>query len=361
MNPTANQTEADDIAAQICDAIRQAAAEKRALRIRGGNTKTFYGREEDGETLDTRRNSGIVAYEPAELVVTARNGTLLSELEETVAEQGQMLAFEPPHFGAAATLGGTIACGFSGPRRPYAGAARDFVLGIVIVNGRGELLRFGGQVIKNVAGYDVSRLMVGAMGALGVMTEVSLKVLPAPVDEATVCFQIDLDEAIRQMTKWMGQASAISATCHDSGNLYVRLSGSENSVRSAKKKIGGDELKNGKQFWLDLKEQRLDFFRGNIPLWRLSVPSATSPLSIEGRWLLEWSGALRWLRTDIDARTVREIVARTGGHATLFRNPIGVQEVFHPLTPAMFALHKNLKQAFDPHGILNRGRVYPEL
>ncbi len=345
----------------LVEAVRQAAADKTPLVIRGGDSKSFYGRRTHGTVLDTRGCAGIVNYAPTELVITARGGTPVAELQAALAEREQILAFEPPVFGAAATLGGTVACGLSGPRRPYAGALRDFVLGTRIVNGRGELLRFGGEVMKNVAGYDVSRLMVGALGTLGVIAEVSLKVLPRPAVEKTVAFEVAADEAIQRLNQWAGQPLPLSATCHVDGRLYVRLSGSANGVRGACRELGADDELDGDGFWPRLREHRLDFFASRLPLWRIGVAPATPMLDLPGRWVLEWGGAQRWLVTDTGPARVRSVVRAAGGHATLFRGGDRDGEVFEPLSAGLAVLHRNLKQAFDPLGLLNAGRLYADL
>jgi glycolate oxidase FAD binding subunit len=347
-----------EFVARLSEKIREAAAEKRALRIRGGGTKDFYGGEPRGEILDVGAYRGIVEYEPTELVITARAGTLLEEIEVAMRNEGQMLAFEPPHFGAAATLGGTVASGLSGPRRPYAGAARDFVLGVRMLDGRGNDLRFGGRVMKNVAGYDVSRLMVGSLGTLGVMLEISIKALPLPVAEVTLRREQSQAEAIALMNEWAGKPLPVSATCHFGKTLYVRLSGAAAAVRAAREKIGGEEVPDGAVFWKNLREHGLEFFRQPQPLWRMSLKSTTPPLNLPGQQLVEWGGALRWLKTDLDAKAVREAAAFGGGHATLFRGGDKSAGVFHPLSPALAGIHRRLKQAFDPAGIFNPGRLY---
>ncbi len=348
----------NNIDKELCLVVKQAAAEGTPLRLHGGDTKSFYGRASDGQPLDLRGHSGIVNYEPSELVITARAGTLLVDLESSLAEQGQMLGFEPPHLGAGATLGGTIACGLSGPRRPYAGAARDFVLGVRIINGRGELLRFGGQVMKNVAGYDISRLSVGALGTLGAIVEVSLKVLPVPVREATMRFAMPADQAIRQMNEWAGQPIPISGTCHHDGVLYVRVSGSAAGVDAAIARLDGEMVDEGAALWHGIREHSHAFFADDQPQWRISVPQAAAPLSLDGDWLIEWGGAQRWLKTEAPADVIREQTEAAGGHATLFRGGDRTQEVFHPLRPLLFNLHRNLKDAFDPQRIFNPGRLY---
>jgi glycolate oxidase FAD binding subunit len=343
--------------ASLCERIRDHAARKRPLRIRGGSTKYFYGEESEGESLNISPYCGIVAYEPKELVLTVRAGTLLTEVEAALAAERQMLAFEPPHFGAGATIGGAVATGLSGPRRPYAGAVRDFVLGTRIVNGKGEDLSFGGRVIKNVAGYDVSRLMVGALGTLGVITEVSFKVLPKPPAEATLMLEMDQAGAIAEANRWAGLPIPLSGTAWHDGKLRVRLSGAASAVAAAKAKIGGEEVES-QEYWRELREQRLQFFSGVAPLWRLSVPQTAEPIATRAPQLVEWGGGVRWLSGEHDTLDLRSTAERLGGHATLFRGGDRTVGVFHPLKPALLKIHRRLKEAFDPAGILNPGRMY---
>jgi glycolate oxidase FAD binding subunit len=346
----------NDISRQLAEAVQAASATRTSLAICGNGTKRFYAGDIAGERLDVTGHRGIVSYEPTELVITARAGTPLAEIEATLAEREQMLGFEPPHFGAQATLGGTIACGLSGPRRPYAGAARDFVLGVRILNGRGESLAFGGQVMKNVAGYDVSRLMVGALGTLGVLLEVSLKVLPRPAREISLAFEMEPGEAIARMNAWAGQGLPLSAACYTGGVLYGRFSGSEAAVKAARAGLGGEVVEEGAELWQALREHAHPFFAGDAPLWRLSVPPATAPMELPGERLYDWGGAQRWLRTDAPAQQVYHAAEQAGGHATLFRNSTMNAETFPPLGPGLRRLQRRLKEAFDPAGILNPGK-----
>jgi glycolate oxidase FAD binding subunit len=335
--------------------IREAAARKAPLRLRGGGSKDFYGNAPRGELLDTRACAGIVSYEPTELVMTSRCGTPLLEIEKMLEEKGQCLPFEPPHFGAA-TFGGCVAAGLSGPRRASAGALRDFVLGVKLVDGRGRALVFGGQVMKNVAGYDLARLAAGSLGTLGLIAEASLKVLPVPACELSLELELSEASALEAMNRWAGQPLPISATAWHSGILRVRLSGSEPAVRAAAERLGGTRLADG-EFWRDVREHRHAFFGGSEPLWRLAVPSDRPPLGLPGDTLLEWGGGLRWAR----GGNAREIAAKAGGHATLFRSGDARQGVFAPLDAVALGLHRRLKAAFDPAGILNPGRMYAEL
>ena len=352
-----------DLTEQFRERVLAAAVDKAPLRIRGGGTKDFYGNAPAGELLDTTGHAGLVAYEPTELVVTVRAGTRLAELEAALGERGQMLAFEPPHFGETATAGGCVAAGLSGPRRAAAGAVRDFVLGVKLLDGKGEILNFGGQVMKNVAGYDVSRLMAGALGTLGLLLEVSLKVLPKPPAEATLRLELPQDQAIETMNRWGGQPLPLSATCWSDGLLTLRLSGARAAVAAAKERIGGEAVADAEAFWRGVREQEDGFFSNAAALWRLSLPAKTAPLSLPGEPLIEWGGALRWLRGDQGAEQVRNLAASAGGHATLFRGEDALKTAagaFHPLSPVLAKIHRNLKQAFDPAGVFNRGRMYPE-
>lgn len=339
--------------------IRNAHASHTPLRIRGGGSKDFYGAMLAGEVLDVAGYRGIVAYEPTELYVTAKCGTPLAELEAVLAEKGQMLAFEPPHF-SRATVGGCVAAGLSGPRRQQAGAVRDFVLGVTLVDGTGQVLDFGGQVMKNVAGYDVSRLLAGSMGTLGVLAEVTLKVLPRPVAEKTLVFEMSEAEAIARLNQWGGQPLPISASFWHEGRLWLRLSGARAAVAAATAKLGGTAAVDAEKHWFSIREQTHPAFSGNI-LWRLALPSKTSPLGLDGLRAIEWGGALRWYAGESDV--LRDIAAKAGGHAVLYRAPESMrclEGAFAPLSPAMLALHRRLKRTFDPQGILNPGRLYAE-
>jgi glycolate oxidase FAD binding subunit len=347
--------------------IRAAAAAHAPLEIRGGGSKGFLGEAPRGEVFDTRDYAGIVDYEPNELVITARAGTRLAEIEAAMAGAGQMLAFEPPHFGDGATLGGAIAAGLSGPRRPYAGAVRDFVLGVRVIDGRGDDLTFGGRVMKNVAGFDVARLMTGAMGTLGVIAEASLKCLPVPKAEATRAFELSADEAIRRVNEWGGQPLPLSATAYMKGVLQVRFSGAVPAVESACAKLGGTVVAEGASLWQSIREHTHAHFEAanaaGAPLWRLSVRSTAPYADLGGDQLIEWGGALRWLvgGERADPARIRAWASQHGGHATLFRGGDKSVGAFHPLPDAVLAIHRRLKAGFDPHGILNPGRLYAGL
>lgn len=358
----------DPALARIVDRIRSAAAQGQTLRIRGGGTKDFYGEQLQGEPLETGELRGIVNYEPSELVVTVRAGTPLAELEQALAACGQSLPFEPPHFGADATVGGMVATGLAGPARASVGSVRDYVLGLQMVNGRGEELVFGGQVMKNVAGYDVSRLMAGAMGTLGLLTELSLKVLPVPPAQATLRFACSQAEALQRLNAWGGQPLPLNASCwspeNGAGTLTLRLRGAVAAVDSACRSLGGERLDEAQAAaaWNDLREQRSAWFAGggDRDLWRLSVPQTAPVLDLPESPLVEWHGAQRWVRIASDyAGRVREAAVRAGGHATLFRTTrADAQGRMTPLAPALANLHEQLKKQFDPAGIFNRGRLY---
>lgn len=384
----------DSELARIADRVHAALAQRRRLRIRGGGSKDFYGQSLQGELLDVSAWRGIISYEPSELVVTVRAGTPVAELEAALAERGQHLAFEPPRFvgsaGAAssATCGGAVAAGLSGPARASAGAVRDFVLGLALINGRGERLSFGGQVIKNVAGYDVSRLMVGAMGTLGVLTEISLKVLPEPRAEATlVCNGLTQNMALNLLHRWGGQPLPLNASCWLSDDaaspprerLWLRLRGAIAAVEAACPQMladlqaaGGAALRaddaQARGHWTACRDQTLPFFQApgaGLGLWRLSLPPTTPALTLPWAQLVEWHGGQRWLWAPAPAHAqLREAARAVGGTATLFKAP-GVENGeavarFSPLEPALAGIHQRLKAEFDPAGIFNPGRMYPE-
>jgi glycolate oxidase FAD binding subunit len=331
------------------------------LCIRGSGSKDFYGNASSGEVLDTRGHTGIVAYEPTELYVTAKCGTPLAEIEAALDAQGQCLPFEPPRFNADSTIGGMVAAGLSGPRRASAGSLRDYVLGVEILDGAARELTFGGQVMKNVAGYDVSRLIAGSLGTLGLITEVTLKVLPKPVAEATLCFEMSQSEALDKLNAWGRQPLPIVASAWQDGVLTLRLAGARAAVESATQKLGAGGTAPD-NFWDDLRDQRLPFFATET-LWRLSVPSIAPALDLPCEQLIEWGGALRWLKSDTSAETIRAAAANVGGSAMLYRAPVALKTqagAFAPLSAPLLKLHKNLKAAFDPQGILNPGRMYSD-
>lgn len=343
----------------MIDEFRSRILERKPLQLRGGGSKDFYGGPPAGDVLGTRGHSGIVSYEPTELVVTARCGTPLADLESALAERRQFLACEPPRFGTA-TVGGAVAAGLSGPRRAAVGSLRDFVLGVKLMDGEGRVLRFGGEVMKNVAGFDVSRVIAGSLGTLGLILEVSLKVLPLPVGDASLRFEMPQDKALEAMNRWAGQPLPLVASCWKDGLLTLRLSGAQAAVAAAVARLGGEPLADATGFWLALREQTDDFFAGDAPLWRLSLPSVTPPLDLPGAQLVEWGGAQRWLRGEHYPARLREAAAKACGHAVLFRGGDKADGVFAPLPPPLMEVHRRLKQSFDPYGVFNPGRMYPE-
>jgi glycolate oxidase FAD binding subunit len=360
----------DPALAQLIDQVRAAAAGRGTLDIRGGGTKVFYGGPPQGEPLDVTGLKGISSYEPTELVVTARAGTLLADLEAALAEQGQCLPFEPPRFSAGGTVGGMAAAGLSGPARASVGSVRDHVLGVTLLNGQGDVLTFGGQVAKNVAGYDVSRVLVGSLGILGVLCEVSIKVLPVARATATLCFDCTEMEALAQLNVWASQPLPINASAWHEGRLHVRLAGAQAAVGAACGKLGGDALAPDamRAWWLGIRDHTHDFFVLSQPelaagecLWRLSVPATAGPLELQGRQFIEWQGAERWWRTRSDARQVRGAAASVGGHATLIRGVDKSAGAFAPVSEALMRIHRGLKQSFDPACVFNPGRLYAGL
>lgn len=347
-----------DISLFLQQQVKQHIDCRQSIQITAGGSKDFYAQSIIGEPISVVEHSGIVNYEPTELVITARCGTRLQEIEATLAEQNQMLAFEPPAFTEQTTLGGCIAAGLSGPRRPFAGAVRDSTLGTKLLNGNAEIMKFGGEVMKNVAGYDISRLLVGSMGTLGIILEASLKVLPKPQIEVTTCFELTERVSISRVNKLCAQPLPISATCFDGKQLFVRLSGTEAGVNSALNTLGGETLDAAGSFWNELNNQRHPFFDSKKRIWRLSLKPSTPPLEIMGEQLIEWRGAQRWLASEQNPDIIRDIINQHGGHATIFKNKTENDAVFHPLHGKLHELHMNVKLAMDPHCLFNPDRMY---
>ena len=340
--------------------VRAAAAQRLPLCIRGGGSKDFYGGTSSGDALDVSSWSGIVDYEPTELVITARAGTLLRDIEAALGAHGQQLAFEPPRFDGRATLGGAVASGLSGPSRAYCGAVRDFLLGVRLIDGRGDDLRFGGKVIKNVAGFDVSRLMAGSLGTLGILTEVTLKTLPIAAARCTLRFALNQAQAITLMNRWAGKPLPVTATVWHDGNLLVRLTGSPSAVNMARDELNGEIVANADEYWNEVREQQLGFFTNASELWRISLPSNSAVLTGDAPTLIEWGGALRWLRGPLDSAALRAQLVPLKGHASLYRAAQRAVAPFSALSEPVLALHRRLKAAFDPAGIFNRGRLHPD-
>ena len=346
----------------LADAVRLAAEARRPLRITGLGSKAFFGRqirESDRDlSLDLSGHAGVIDYGPSELVITARGGTRLAEIESLLAEHNQMLAFEPPDLDGGGTVGGMVAAGLSGPRRPFTGAVRDFVLGVTILDGRGQALRFGGTVFKNVAGFDAFRLMAGALGCLGALLDVSLRVAPRPEHEASVSFEEEWAAARVRLSGLMRAPTPLSAAFYDGERLHLRLSGAQNAVNRTAAQLGGDPSPVG--FWDDVRHMRLPFFHA-ARLWRLSLPRTAELDALPGEQRIDWAGAQRWLTTTASADAVRETARMAGGHAVLFRGAEPGEEVFDPLPPPLFALHRRIKRALDPAGVFNPGRMYEGL
>ena len=349
------QLSAEALAAQV----KQAYETQQPLNIVGAGSKAAFGHPVAGQPLDMTSYQGIINYEPSELVITARAGTPLHIIEATLAEQGQMLGFEPPRFNNRATLGGTIACGLSGPRRPYSGAARDFVLGCRIINGKGDILNFGGQVMKNVAGYDVSRLMCGAQGTLGALLDISLKVVPRPQQEQTLSLHCNETQASQLLSSLGRQPLPVSATLHQDNQLFIRLSGSGSAIASATDLIGGEQLPADTRLWQQLREQQHDFFKQQ-QYWRLSLPPATKaiPAELIDQQLIEWGGAQRWITSPSEPQMIWNWALEQGGHATLHTPEAARRQ---PLEHGLSMLSQQLRKSFDPQRILNPGRLYSEL
>jgi glycolate oxidase FAD binding subunit len=347
----------------LIDRVEQAAAETRPLRIRAGGSKDFYGEQLVGDVFDVSGYRGIVAYEPTELVITARCGTPLVEIEAALAAHQQCLPFEPPHFGGA-TVGGTVAAGLGGPGAAYAGRVRDYVLGARLIDGRGQDLRFGGTVMKNVAGYDVSRLLAGSLGTLGVISEVSLKVLPTAPATASLQFSMDQASAILAVNQWAGQALPLSGSAWHDGVLTLRLSGAHAAVRAALTRLGGEVMAPhaAVDFWRAVREQSLAFFANrpdDQPLIRVAVPATTAPLQLDGATMVEWGGAQRWL-VGGNLAAVRAAAQAAGGHAQRFAGPRTPGDFNAPLPKVLQDIHRRLKAQFDPHGIFNPQRMFSE-
>ena len=345
-----------DLISTIIDQVESAIRDRKPLQISGGNSKEFLGRFPQGEAVSVAGHTGLVEYEPTELVISVRAGTTVSELNSILAEQGQRLGCEPPE-SRSATIGGTLACNLSGPARPWVGSIRDHVLGLRLVNGKGEHLRFGGRVMKNVAGYDVTRLQAGAMGCLGVITEVTLRVYPVVEFEATITAEIERDAALEVMNKETTRGGPLTGACWVDGKLYLRCSGSRAAVESRCREMQGKYLDDSADFWTSIREREHAFFSGESPLSRLTAKSAAS-LPVEGSWLIEWGGAQRWLKSTPDLAEHESIAEQMGGQATLWRGGDRSAEVFHSRTEAQKRIHLALKQAFDPDRIFNPGRLY---
>ena len=347
-----------DLTNFLIEQVNDALNERQSLEIVGGGSKAFMGRDVSGQPLSLSDHRGVVSYEPVELVLTVLSGTPLSEIEQVLAEQNQELAFEPPHFGGNATIGGTLACNQSGPGRPWLGSVRDHVLGVKLINGKAEHLNFGGQVMKNVAGYDVSRLQAGAMGTLGVMTEISLKVLPKAEAELTLCWDMPAQEALQFMNKMAGTPKPITAACWVQGELYIRFSGARAAVDATVKQWQLNSRPVDGDFWRALREKELNWFNPKKPLWRFSVNPAVETSALDQNVLLDWGGAQRWYQGEADKAVFERLAQQAGGQVQLFSGGNRKDDVMHELPIAVQMLQRRVKESFDPEAIFNPGRLY---
>ena len=343
---------------RIQDQVRDAASKSEALRIVGGDSKRGLGREAVGKPVSVSDLAGVVEYQPTELMITVQAGTTISHLREVLAENRQALASETPDYGGKATIGGALACNQSGPSRPWYGSIRDHVLGVRLINGKAEHLRFGGQVMKNVAGYDVSRLQAGAMGTFGILTEVSIKVLPEPEASLTVRQEMDADQAIRTMNTIGMKPRPLTGACWHEGAMFLRLSGPISVIEASAATIGGEQVDNDAEFWSGLREQTLPFFEGKPDLWRLSLRPTSPHFLSQGDWLIDWGGAQRWLAGRHDHDALEAIAAKSGGEVGRIRGGDRKSEVLPSLVGIKCELLIRMKQAFDPAGVFNPGRLY---
>ncbi|MCP4121602.1 MAG: glycolate oxidase subunit GlcE [Bacteroidetes bacterium] len=349
----------NDISQQLIDQVKTAYESKSSLVIKGGGSKQqCCGRTIQGESLLTSEHSGIVNYSPIELVITALSGTSLEELNHELDKNNQQLSFEPPGFGEKGTIGGTVACNLSGAARPWSGSIRDLLLGVRLINGKGEHLTFGGQVMKNVAGYDVTRLQAGALGCLGVLTEISLKIMPKPKDSITIIQEMSESEALLKMQQLASQPKPLSGLAWYDQKLYIRLSGESKTIQKTAQIWGGEQLAEATSFWRALNEQSLAFFQLDAHLWRFSIGPTAKSLVADTETIVDWAGSQRWVLGDYDPQQLHKIAKDAGGHVSLFSGGDRTAEVRQPLSDIERRLQKRMKDAFDPHGILNPGRLY---
>ena len=350
-----------DISQQLREQVLQARSSGEKLNIVGGGSKAFIGREPNPKAriLDMSGHTGIVDYHPVELVMTVRAGTPLSDIEAALAEQGQALHFESPHFGSGSTIGGTLACNLSGPSRPWAGSVRDQVLGIRLLNGKGEHLRFGGEVMKNVAGYDLSRLQAGALGTLGAITEISLKVMPNHAASLTLVQDMAMEEVLHYMNSRAAESKPITAACWVDGKVYLRLSGAKTAVEATAQKWSGNVMEQGEAFWRSVQVMQHEFFADkSAPLWRFSVGSTATNPALDGDWFIDWAGAQRWYKGTAELNDMEPLARVAGGQVSLFRGGDRSEEVMHSQPNALKMIQRRMKASFDPDGIFNPGRLY---
>ncbi|BDW11966.1 glycolate oxidase subunit GlcE [Polynucleobacter sp. SHI8] len=359
---------------QFKEQIQSAITTQKKINICGGNTKNWYGDPPNGEVLNTLQYSGILDYQPEELVITACAGTPLKEVEAALIAKNQYFAFEPPHYGENATIGGMVAAGLAGPGRGQFGGLRDYVLGTKMMDGNGQILSFGGKVMKNVAGYDVSRLMPGSLGTLGLILEMSIKVLPLPARTETLKFQIPASQAIVQMNSWASQPLPLSASTwlgnSQSGELWIRLAGANAAVVSAIQKMQQllpSEIIDAQQanvFWESIREQTHSFFtNSNDNLWRFAVNPLSEPFATDHVTMMEWFGGQRWIKGNLSREEAQNLAAQNQGYATLYRNhnhdsgSVFTPITANPLTAPLAIVQKRVQNAFDPHGIFQTGRM----
>ena len=356
-----------DISKQLVDQVQSAIADKQPVSIQGGNTKAHLGRAsvKPSNLISIRKHSGIVEYSPAELIMTARAGTTLAEIDDELERNNQIFAAGPRRFEGKATIGGSLASNQSGNARPWLGSFRDHVLGIKLINGKGEHLKFGGQVLKNVAGYDVSRLQAGAMGTLGVITEVSFKVLPKPAKMVTLSKVLDIFEATTLMNQLSGTAKPITGSAWFNRKLYIRLEGAVQAVDACEKRWISDwgmksmDKHAANRFWQHLREHELSFFKDlDKPLWRFSVNAASTPLLPLEEWLFNWSGSQRWLRGDFSLEELTQLAKEQHGEVQLYSGGDRSQDVATENNPVVKTLISNVKRSLDPDSIFNPGRLY---
>ncbi|MGK0270345.1 MAG: glycolate oxidase FAD binding subunit [Cocleimonas sp.] len=357
----------NDISIELQNSVKVAISDKSPLYIHGGNSKLFFGNIVDAKPLDISPHTGIIDYEPTELCITVRAGTLLSDIEKVLTAENQILPFEPPQYSPNATIGGALATGISGPRRAYTGSVRDAILGVKIINGEGEIVSFGGQVMKNVAGYDLSRMMVRSQGTLGVILEVSIRLLPKPKDEITISLEGSQSFAINFFQSLRTQQLPVTASAWFNDQAFLRLSGSEKSLAfQLKEMISNNKaspVENPSQFWNDIRDHKHHFFgRMDKPLWRLSLPPAADEIKqINDNQLIEWGGAQRWVNTNTPPNIVHSSANSRNGYATLFQGNIPETSCFPKLDDNLLKLHRQLKNNMDPNHIFNPGRMYSGL
>lgn len=355
----------NDLSENLQQQVKEAIASCTPLFIHGGKSKEFYGNTVEATPLDISQHTGVVSYEPTELCITVSAGTKLIDIEKLLSDHQQVLPFEPPLYTNDATIGGAIATGISGPRRAYTGSVRDAILGVQMINGEGEIVNFGGQVMKNVAGYDLSRLMVRSQGTLGVILNVSLRLLPKPAQDITLSFDAPAEQALSYFQDLRTQQLPITATAWHDNQVYLRLSASQATLDACQEKLHIEKLDTN-NLWQDIRDHKHNFFKSfDRPLWRISLPLASENLStIDAQQFIEWNGAQRWLSSNAPSNIIQSLIAKHGGHATLFKsNTIKTSDaaVFPTLDPILLKIHKQLKTKMDPHEIFNPNRIYQGL